>query len=349
MCSSNPMQYGDSMRPESLIWALVDLHSGMTGRTVNRRRFIELTGASVAAAGLWTSTAAGTTGWRTAETPVETILHDVEYTVNDPYAVGGGGVVIRRTSDGWTKVLDGGPTGNGNTLRGSDTTDDREQLWFVGDSGAIGEYDVTTGNLNDYSAPNDVTNNFNGVAVTGVAGEANVYIAGDSGKMYYSFDNGETFDEVTPGSGSNVNAVDFYGERSGHIVDGNQTVFYTNDGASWDKLGIADANSNFYGVDSDGADDVTVSAGNGVVWNWNGGQWRREDTGDATLRDIEVEGTPGLTVGGGGKVFRRDGTGWQSEATPTGENLKAVLRGADSGYPYDIATGASGTVIEKAL
>ena len=321
----------------------------MIGQTINRRRFIELTGASVAAIGLWTPTVAGATGWSTAETPVETTLYDVDYTVNDSYAVGGGGVVIRRMGDRWTKVLDGGPTGNGNTLRGSDTTDDRERLWFVGNSGAIGEYDVTTGNLNDYSAPNDVTNNFNDVAVTGPAGEANVYVAGDSGKMYYSFDNGETFDDVTPGSGSNINAVDFYNERSGHIVDGNKTVFYTNDGASWDKLGIADANSNFFGVDSDSANDVTVSAGGGVVWNWNGSQWRREDTGDATLRDIEVEGTPGLTVGGGGKVFRRDTTGWQQEDTPTGENLKAVLRGADFGYPYDIATGAGGTVIERSL
>ena len=42
----------------------------MIGQTINRRRFIELTGASVAAIGLWTPTVAGATGWSTAETPV---------------------------------------------------------------------------------------------------------------------------------------------------------------------------------------------------------------------------------------------------------------------------------------
>jgi hypothetical protein len=321
----------------------------MRERLIGRRRFAKLTGAFIAGIGLPTSTVAGATGWTTAETPVTSTLYDVEYTTNDAYAVGGGGVVIHRTSGGWRKALDGGPTGNGNTLRGSDRTNDGERLWFVGSSGAIGEYDVTTGNLNDYSAPNNVTNNFNDVAITGTADEANIYVAGDSGKMYYSFDNGETFDDVTPGSGSNINAVDFYDERSGHIVDGNKTAFYTNDGASWDRFGIANANTNFYGVDSDSATDVTVAAGGGVVWNWNGSQWRREDTGDASLQDIEVESVPGLTVGGGGKVFRRDNTGWHQEDTPTGQNLKAVLRGADFAYPYDIAVGAGGTVIEKAV
>ena len=186
-----------------------------------------------------------------------------------------------------------------------------------------------------------MTNNFNDVAVTGPVGDANVYVAGDSGKVYYSFDGGETFDDVTPASGSSINAIDFYDDRSGHIVDGNKTVLATNDGATWDKLGIADANVNLYAVDSDADDDVAVSGGGGMVWNWNGSQWRSEDTGDAGLRDVEVEGTPGLAVGGGGKVYRRDAKGWSQEATPIGDNLKAVLR-------VEVAVGAGGTVIENA-
>jgi len=88
-------------------------------------------------------------------------------------------------------------------------TDDGERLWFVGSSGAIEEYDVGTSDLTDHSAPNDVTNNFNDVAVTGEASDANVYVAGDSGKIYYSFEDGETgtWNAVMPGSGSNLNTV----------------------------------------------------------------------------------------------------------------------------------------------
>jgi photosystem II stability/assembly factor-like uncharacterized protein len=315
--------------------------------TLTRRGVTRAIGA-VAAGGLLTGTtgAASTDspsdGFDVVESPTESTLYDVEYTTAGAHAVGASGVVLERNSAGWTKLLDGGPTGNGNNLYGADVTDDGKRLWFVGSSGAIGEYDVETGDLNDHSGPMDVTNNFNDVSVTGDAGDANVYVAGDSGKMYYSYENGETgsWDYSTPGSGAAIHAVDFFDDRNGHVVDGNTTVFYTRDGATWDKLGIEDANHNFYGVDSDGFDDVWVAGAGGTVFRWNGSEWRRADTGDATLRDVEVADGDGVTVGGGGKVYERSDR-WTQLSTPTGENLKAVTRGSTT-----IAVGAGGTIIE---
>lgn len=313
-------------------------------RDTTRRGFLR-SSAAVAALATVPTIGAADRVWLNAETPIDATLYDVETTVEGAYAVGGGGYAVERTDDGWGIAASGGPTGNGNDLYGSDVTDDGERLWFVGASGAIGEYDVRTRDLTDHSAPDDVTNNFNDVAVTGEAGEANVYIAGDSGKIYYSFENGEpgTWDAVTPGSGSNVNAIDFHGPRSGHAVDGNKTVFVTDDGSTWETVGIADANYNFYGVDSDAADDVTVAGGGGTVYHWDGSQWVREDTGDASLRDVELAGERGLTVGSGGAVYRRDADGWTQEATPTGSNLRAVLD-ADG---LEVAVGSSGTVVER--
>lgn len=308
-----------------------------------RRGFLR---SSAAAATLATVPTIGAAdgAWLNAETPVDVTLYDVESTATGAYAVGGSGYVLERGDEMWGIAASGGPTGNGNDLYGSDVTDDGERLWFVGSSGAIGEYDVRTRDLTDHSAPNDVTNNFNDVAVTGEAGSANVYVAGDSGKIYYSFENGETgtWDAVTPGSGSNINALDFFGPRSGYAVDGNKTVFVTADGSTWEKAGIADANHNFYGVDADAVDDLTVVGGGGTAYHWNGSQWRREDTGDASLRDVELSGERGLTVGGGGVVFRRDADGWTQAATPTGSNLKAVVDTAER----EVAVGAGGTVIE---
>jgi hypothetical protein len=320
----------------------------MSERKLSRRGFMAASGVAIAT-GAVSGVAGATTGdegWQAVESPVGATLHDVESTTAGAYAVGGGGVVIERTARGWRKLLDGGPTGNGNNLYGADVTDDGERLWFVGSSGAIGEYDVTTGNLNDHSAPMDATNNFNDVAVTGEAGEANVYVAGDSGKVYYSFENGAagTWEYVTPASGSAINAIDFYDDRKGHIVDGNKTVLTTGDGTTWDRLGIADANHNFYGVDSDGPDDVWVSGGGGTVYHWTGSQWVPADTGDASFRDIEVtdDDGAGLTVGGGGVVSDRSSGRWTQQATPTGQNLKAVLRGDP-----DIGVGAGGAIIER--
>jgi hypothetical protein len=289
---------------------------------------------------------AASSGWTTVETPTEKTLHDVVQAGSETYAVGGGGLLLKRTSEGWTKVFDGGPTGNGNDLYGAGVTDDGTRIWLVGASGAIGEYNVETGTLNDRSAPMDVTNNFNDVSATGEGGEASIYIAGDSGKMYYSFENGKagTWEYVTPGSGSNINAVDFFGGRDGHIVDGNKTTFETTDGKTWTKIGIADADVNFYGVDADGPADVWVSGGGGMIFHWNGSEWIPEDTGDASLQDIDVAPNDGagLTVGSGGKTYALSNGAWTRQATPTGENLRAVVRGTPS-----VAVGASGTVLER--
>jgi hypothetical protein len=318
----------------------------MSERTLSRRSVLRGIGAATAATVAGTSVASATTEWTAVDTPVDVTLFDVESTAAGTYAVGGGGTVVERTAEGWRVVLDGGVTGNGNGLFGADVTDDGERLWVVGSSGAVGEYDVRTGTLRSHSAPDDVTNNFNDLSVTGRAGAANVYVAGDSGKVHYSFANGErgTWNSVTPGSGSNVNAVDFHGPRSGHAVDGNKTVFVTRDGRTWERLGIENANYNFYGVDSDGPDDVWAAGGGGSVYRWNGTQWRRGDTGDASLRALELAGDDGdgLAVGGGGVVLDREGDRWTREQTPTGANLRGVVRGSP-----DVAVGASGVVLER--
>jgi len=311
-----------------------------------RRSVLKATGGLIATGGLFGSVgaAAAAEEWTAVETPSDRTLHAVVETAAGAFAVGGGGDVLQRTDRGWERVLDGGPTGNGNDLYGAATTDDGTRLWVVGASGSIGEYNVLTGSLVDRSAPDDVTNNFNDVSVVGEPGDANVYIAGDSGKIYSSAANGATgtWDQATPGSGAAVQAIDFHGPTSGHAVDGNQTVFETSDGGVYEKIGIENANVNFYAVDSDGADSVHVAGGGGMVHDWDGAEWTPTDLGDASLRDIELADDSGYVVGGGGVLFGLDDGKWSQASTPTGANLNSVRRGET-----DIAVGAAGTVIEK--
>ena len=284
--------------------------------------------------------------WTKVKTATDNTIHDVAYTSEGAYAVAGGGILLKRTDDIWSKVLTDGPGSNGNDLYGLDITDDGTHLWLVGASGAIGEYDVTTGSLTDRSAPMDVTNNFTSVAVTGESGSARVTVTGASGKVYYSSDNGRsgTWKSVTPGSGAGLRAIDFYGDTEGHLVDGNQTVFATSDGTTWSKTGIADADVGVQGVDADGADDVWVVGGNGTVFRWDGSAWSPTDLGDAGLRDIEVASTDqsGYAVGKSGAVFSFDGSDWTRQTTPAGQNLTSVVQGDPA-----IAVGASGTVLER--
>ncbi|PSP44626.1 hypothetical protein BRC63_02325 [Halobacteriales archaeon QH_10_70_21] len=316
----------------------------MSQRT--RRSVLKLAGASAAAMAVPASgvATASEDGWRTAETPVDSTLHGVAHTAANSHAVGGGGTLIERRSGGWTTVLQGGPTGNGNDLYGVDVTDDGKRLWLVGASGAIGEYDVITGNLVDRSAPNDHTSNFNDVAVTGPAGDADVYVADDSGAVHYSFANGEegTWEYEAPGSGSGLSAIDFYDDRSGHVIDTNGKVFATDDGVTYEAIGIEDADVTFYGLDSDGAGDVTVSGGTASVFTYDGSQWTPESLGDTDLVDIETTAGDGYAVGGGGVIFQLVSGEWVENDTPTGENLNGVATGA-----VDLAVGAGGLVLER--
>lgn len=284
--------------------------------------------------------------WTRVKVNTDNTIHDVAYTSEGAYAVAGGGILLKRQSDAWVKVFNDGPSSNGNDLFGVDVTDDGNRLWLVGASGAIGEYDVTTGSRTDRSAPNDVTNNFTGVAVTGESGAARVTITDASGKVHHSSSNGEsgTWETVTPGSGAELLAVDFYAGTEGHLVDGNQTVLATMDGETWSDLGIADADVGFDGVDSDASNDVWVVGGSGTVFQWNGSEWPSTDLGDPGLADIEVAGDDqsGYTVGKSGAVFAFDGGSWSREETPTGQNLEAVVQGDPA-----IAVGASGTILER--
>lgn len=316
----------------------------MSGQQVGRRTVLKGIGAAIATGSVASTATASTTDWTIVETETDSTLHDVVSASAGRYAVGNGGTLLTEDGDLWTIVRQGGPTGNGNDLYGADVTADGDRVWFVGASGAIGEYVPVTDTLYNHSAPNDNTNNYNGVAVTGEAGDANVYVAGDSGKIYYSFQNGEagTWDYVTPGSGSAIKAIDFHGPKSGHAIDTNGKVFATDDGTTWNTIGVEGADVTYYGVDSDAADDVKVSGGNGTLLDYDGSQWVTDELGDARLTDVEAAGDDALSVGGGGVVQEIvDGVRTTLD-TPTGENLNTVLRDGT-----DVAVGASGIVIER--
>jgi len=293
----------------------------------------------------------GETGsWTRVRTESDNTIYDVAQTSEGAYAVAAGGQLLKREQDTWAVVLSDGPSGNSNDLYGLAVTDDGNTLWFAGASGALGEYDVTTGDLvQDRSGLNGTsTNNFRDVAVTGQSGSATVQIVDDAGKVYSSTVNGGGWNTATPGSGAVIRAIDTYDVSSGYIVDDNQSVFETTDsGNTWSDAGIADANVSFYGVDADASDDVWVVGGSGMVYRWDGSGWTPNSIGEPTLRDIEVGSgdASGLAVGGSGALFEYDGSGWTRADTPTSQNLRAVIQGDDSAP--SIAVGAAGTILEK--
>jgi len=309
---------------------------------MSERRTIALLVLSVCVVSVGLASPAAAQTWENETTPTGENLYGVENTANGTFAVGTGGDVLRRTDTGWETVVDTGPSGNSNNLYGTGVTDDGESFWFAGTSGAVGEYDVVTGTLTDYSGLSGLsTNNFNEVAVEGDSGDATVYIAGDSGKVYYSYDNGDNWNSVTPGSGASILSVDFADENTGHVVTGNKNVLKTTDaGVTWTGIGISDAGT-LLDVHSNSPTDVWVSAARGTVYNYDGSSWENITVSRTVdLNAVDIDGT-GYVAGGNGTVYRWSGS-FSLEPTDTTNVLRSVARGGP-----DVAVGNSGTAVVR--
>ncbi|MFB6303988.1 MAG: hypothetical protein ABEH47_02380 [Haloferacaceae archaeon] len=283
--------------------------------------------------------------WTRVATPTSNTLHAVADAATGPFAAGGGGVLLERTDSGWRTALGDGPGGNGNNLTALGTTADGNEVWMAGASGALGAYDVQSSDLVDRSAPDDVTGEFTALAVTGSAGDANVYLGDASGTLHVSFDGGRpnTWRHLTPGTGATIHSLDCYDARAGVLVDGNKAVYRTADGVTWERIGIEDADGSLYAVDATGPDDVwTVGAS---IYSRTDDGWTSPDLSHGSLQDVGVCPCGCVhAVGASGTIIHRHGHGdgdWRT-SSPTGENLHGVALGR----PH-VAVGASGTVLER--
>lgn len=330
-----------------------------TPHPLARRDVLRLTGGTLAAA-----TAVGTLGqaraatdheWTAVESPTDRTLYDVVTTADGLVAVGGNGIILERGDDGWTVVTRTGPTNNGNNLLAAATTSDDERVWMAGASGVIGEYDPTTGHLTSYSAPDDVTNTFTDVTVSGPAGDATVYVTDGSGQVHFSEKNGAagTWQHTTPGSGAQITAGTVTGE-TGWLADDNKDLFETTDGTTWNQLDAPEFGARLHGLDRSASDVLVAVGAGGTAVATLDGEWTQATVSGATLQAVEVAPCGCVhVVGGGGTVLHQKGTETSAEdlaswlaltpqSTPTGQNLHGITLG-----PPHAAVGASGTILER--
>ena len=321
-----------------------------------RREFVQSTAAAAATGSLLTLTTATTSqstgNFEIAQSPTTKTLFGAVETTRGPFAVGAGGDVLARNQNGWQKVVEYGPQARSRPLTGVDVTDDGEAIWFVGGSGVIGEYNVTTETLTNYSAPKGKTSTWEGVAVRGTAnenerlyfvngsGELIVGVRQDSGVLKYN-------DVIKPGGGSTIPAIDFYTMNNGHVCSTSQLVTETTDGGNtFTRIGIDFAGQNFFDIASVGQKDVNVAGGGGIVYRYDGFRWTPHviDDGRQAIRAIDRDDADGLAAGAGGKVYERQSAGqWRRFETPTSAQLNDVVRGS----AYDVAVGAGGTIVER--
>ncbi|MFC6835121.1 hypothetical protein [Halomarina ordinaria] len=257
--------------------------------------------------------------WRRVDAPTEATLTDVAVASDAAYAVGDGGVVLSDDDDGWAVALRDGPGAASNALRGVAATDDGDAVWVAGDGGALARFDAATGRHVDYSAPGDRTDTWSAVAAGGEAGNETVLLATGSGTVLRGrYRDGEVaWDEPqTPGSGSSMSGLSLAGE-AGHACDTNDGVFETGDGGrSFERVGC-DAAGTLTDVVTLAAHDCLVSADDGVVHRYADGRWTPERVCDGAL--VALASDDDLTVAAGeGAVFERDGGEWERFLAPGG-------------------------------
>lgn len=321
----------------------------------SRRQFLK--GCGTAAATLVGLGSAGTAaaaenGWEVVESPTSKSLNGVVNAAGGPFAAGGGGRVLSRGLDGeWEVIVENGPTAAGNPLTCIDATSDGGSVWVAGGSGVIGEIDTTTNRITDYSAPKGKTSTWEAITVTGLAGQnETISLVNGSGEELTGQrqpDGSVEWEEtVKPGGGASLKGMGAYGEDSFLAVDTNAKVYESTDGGTtWESIGIDGGSVGLYDVAGPSGDDLTVAAGGGKLFRYDGNRWTPLQPGSNTIRSVDRLSEDGLAAGGSGYVFRRQTLGsWQKLATPAGSNLLGVSIRPEG---PDVAVGSSGTIVEK--
>ncbi|WP_222919782.1 hypothetical protein [Natrinema sp. SYSU A 869] len=298
-------------------------------------------------------------GWSAVESPTSRTLHGVAHGQDGPYACGEGGLLLHRTAEGWRVLLERGPGVSENTLRSIATTDDDCRLWFAGDSGALGYYDVADGHLSDYSAPMEKTSTWEAIAVTGSTGEERVRVANGSGEVLDCLveDGCPVWgDVVKPGGGSTIPgltagpdgfyAVDtsggaYFESRNDESADSdaatdNSTDSGPRDGEpadteptdsdpedEWERIGVRNAQVDFQDIWADDG-SVFIAGADGIAYRYDPKceNWTPLYVGQGALQAIRSVGTDAIAVATGGRIYEREkSVRWTELEAPTEQSL----------------------------
>lgn len=284
--------------------------------------------------------------------PTTKTLHSVSATSDGLFATGGGGKIVQRDDSGnWNLVVKNGPGSNGNTLYSSESTYSGEALWVGGSSGAFGRYDVPGAQIQDYSAPQNMTGTWSGIAVRGYAGTEEIYLGNDSGKVLFGEYKGGNISwqgPVTPGDGSAIRSINFHPRypREVFMCDSNGKVFRELDQGNWQEIGIQNPGSTLYDINVTKDLDLLVSGGSGRIFRLSDGAWTAQKLGGNARYATDSRDDRRMVVGASGQIYEMTDRGWKETFDYQSTALKDIIVLGDEDLPA-VAVGGSGTVLEK--
>lgn len=286
--------------------------------------------------------------WRVAASSTDATLHDVVHTANGPYAVGESGVLLARRPEArgrdWEAVFKDGPATRNRRLNAVATTKTGRRIWYAGESGALGYYDLDRGRKYNCSAPNGVTNEFTAITVTGYRGQEGVTAADSSGQLV----NVSPADGMAirgprkpASSGASVTGLDVSADQRLVAVNAAGELLTTTDGFDWTCRSVVDTSI----VDvqaGDGSALLLSSGGTGSHVDLRTGRVVTAFTRDWSPSALATGDFGTCLAGPNGRIERSTGDGWVREST----GASVALDGLALGTP-PVAVGADGTVLER--
>lgn len=289
--------------------------------------------------------------WQTVETPARNTLYGVTVFDSGAVAVGESGVLFGRPNgESWQAVIEQGPAGKSQNLKAVEATDDGARVWFAGNSGAVGTYDVAAAVKRDFSEIDGIDADWLDIAVTGDANSETVYLATDEGAVLRlsvedrSLDVGEFVRPPTLASG--LAGIDALDDGRLVVLSKGGRFFTTQDREQWTTVELQPDEFVDVGADSD-VSYMVRAAGEG--FRYEDGTAVSFPFGQPSLLAVDAADGRVVTVGTGGSVYRRAPDGWVNVTTDNDRTLHDVsaVPPGRNGDARDVAVGAAGTILER--
>jgi hypothetical protein len=300
------------------------------------------------------ATGAGRADWVASETPFEVDLYDGALTPEGAYAVGEGGTIVADRGNGWHVAVEGAPATEANQVRAMDATSDGERLWMVGADGQLACYDVSERELFEYAYPDEMPSVWDGIAISGDAGEEKGIAAdGRGGILPFSVDEHDVdWGKVgTPNEDERIDALAASPDGIAYAIDTGDEAYKTTIKDGWSEAGVVSPDTEFLDLDAWENERVYVSADDGCLYRYenDGDDWIPlgvTDGGAVRAIDLHDQGDDNAQMCAlcdDGALYERTGPErWERTPLPTDARLFDVSLGSP-----DLVVGENGTVLER--
>ena len=162
------------------------------------------------------------------------------------------------------------------------------------------------------------------------------YVSGDLGRMYKSFDSGQTWNRVETGANWRILNMHFNNPSEGFITGANSTERYTEDGGeSWEEVNISDVDVNL--IAFNGGYGYATHEQSIAVTHDSGQNWASSEVilGGVPASAISVPDVDIAYIASAGDTLRRTldgGENWEAVRGLMGESFGVSFINAETGW-----------------